>query len=409
MKRAPLLEAWQTDFEMDAPSRRRHSRGIALQKKKPPIKYETTSNQSIAHAPLGYVINICASTCFRAVRCSEDRGFPASCRFPPTAEGFCRECRCENPCSYPLWHRNYIEGTDPRKPTNIIPPEPWLRTGTHAPNVCRIIALHLCHRSEANAARLGRHQESGACWSRRLHATTTRQRGVLRGWYPIFRPCLGAARDNPWKTMSLIQFTRNHTDHSTDNGYQFEFFCDRCGNGFMSEFQPSAHGPCLQRGAHAGQPVRRRAGQRGRVRLRDRTRGPGDRRTTRRFGKPSRKPNRISANVPSALTGSARPPAGTQSACCASIARPMWKPRWPPRRCRPSGPDEAKGAAAGPHQGHGSDFGSDRAVSQLRRAHPGRQILPGMRQAATGQRRVPAMRHPAWKPAPSSVRNAATR
>jgi membrane protease subunit (stomatin/prohibitin family) len=42
--------------------------------------------------------------------------------------------------------------------------------------------------------------------------------------------------------MALVQFTRNHTDHSTDKGYQFEFFCDRCGNGFMSEFKPSAAG-----------------------------------------------------------------------------------------------------------------------------------------------------------------------
>jgi hypothetical protein len=42
--------------------------------------------------------------------------------------------------------------------------------------------------------------------------------------------------------MSLIQFTRNHTDHSTDKGYQFEFFCDRCHNGFMSGFAPSAIG-----------------------------------------------------------------------------------------------------------------------------------------------------------------------
>lgn len=42
--------------------------------------------------------------------------------------------------------------------------------------------------------------------------------------------------------MALIQFTRNHTDHSTDKGYQFEFFCDRCGNGFMSEFKASAAG-----------------------------------------------------------------------------------------------------------------------------------------------------------------------
>jgi len=42
--------------------------------------------------------------------------------------------------------------------------------------------------------------------------------------------------------MSLIQFTRNHHDHSTDKGYQFEFLCDRCGNGFRSEFKPSAMG-----------------------------------------------------------------------------------------------------------------------------------------------------------------------
>lgn len=42
--------------------------------------------------------------------------------------------------------------------------------------------------------------------------------------------------------MPLIQFTRNHHDHSTDKGYQFEFFCDRCGNGYMSEFKPSAVG-----------------------------------------------------------------------------------------------------------------------------------------------------------------------
>jgi hypothetical protein len=42
--------------------------------------------------------------------------------------------------------------------------------------------------------------------------------------------------------MGLIQFTRNHSDHSTDKGYQFEFFCDRCGNGFMSEFKPSMAG-----------------------------------------------------------------------------------------------------------------------------------------------------------------------
>lgn len=42
--------------------------------------------------------------------------------------------------------------------------------------------------------------------------------------------------------MALIQFTKNHADHSTDKGYQFEFFCDRCGNGFMTEFKTSMTG-----------------------------------------------------------------------------------------------------------------------------------------------------------------------
>lgn len=42
--------------------------------------------------------------------------------------------------------------------------------------------------------------------------------------------------------MAYIQFTRNYTDHSTDMGFQFEFFCDRCGNGFMSQFRPNKIG-----------------------------------------------------------------------------------------------------------------------------------------------------------------------
>ena len=37
--------------------------------------------------------------------------------------------------------------------------------------------------------------------------------------------------------MSMIVFTANQTDHSNDTGYQFEFHCDKCGNGFMSQFQ----------------------------------------------------------------------------------------------------------------------------------------------------------------------------
>jgi ribosomal protein L32 len=42
--------------------------------------------------------------------------------------------------------------------------------------------------------------------------------------------------------MALIQFTRNYHDLSTDTGFQFEFFCDRCGNGYQTEFQASTLG-----------------------------------------------------------------------------------------------------------------------------------------------------------------------
>ena len=37
----------------------------------------------------------------------------------------------------------------------------------------------------------------------------------------------------------MIQFVNNYEDLSTDKGYQFKFYCDKCGNGFMSQFQPS--------------------------------------------------------------------------------------------------------------------------------------------------------------------------
>lgn len=40
----------------------------------------------------------------------------------------------------------------------------------------------------------------------------------------------------------MVPFTSNYQDHSTDNGYQFEFFCERCGNGYTSSFQHSVAG-----------------------------------------------------------------------------------------------------------------------------------------------------------------------
>lgn len=42
--------------------------------------------------------------------------------------------------------------------------------------------------------------------------------------------------------MSTIEFTGNYQDLSTDKGYQFKFFCEKCGNGYMSSFKSSKLG-----------------------------------------------------------------------------------------------------------------------------------------------------------------------
>ena len=42
--------------------------------------------------------------------------------------------------------------------------------------------------------------------------------------------------------MGMIQFVSNYDDLSTDKGYQFKFHCDKCGNGYMSRYQPSLTG-----------------------------------------------------------------------------------------------------------------------------------------------------------------------
>jgi hypothetical protein len=40
----------------------------------------------------------------------------------------------------------------------------------------------------------------------------------------------------------MVPFTNNYSDHSTREGYQFEFDCMRCGNGYESSFQRSVTG-----------------------------------------------------------------------------------------------------------------------------------------------------------------------
>jgi len=42
--------------------------------------------------------------------------------------------------------------------------------------------------------------------------------------------------------MALIKFVRNYNDESTERGFQFEFYCDRCGTGYRTPFKTSATG-----------------------------------------------------------------------------------------------------------------------------------------------------------------------
>jgi len=41
---------------------------------------------------------------------------------------------------------------------------------------------------------------------------------------------------------TLIQFVANHDDLSTDKGFQFKFYCDKCHNGHMSRFSTNTLG-----------------------------------------------------------------------------------------------------------------------------------------------------------------------
>ena len=42
--------------------------------------------------------------------------------------------------------------------------------------------------------------------------------------------------------MAHIEFTDNYQDLSTDTGFQFKFFCQSCGNGYMSSWQANKVG-----------------------------------------------------------------------------------------------------------------------------------------------------------------------
>jgi len=42
--------------------------------------------------------------------------------------------------------------------------------------------------------------------------------------------------------MPHVEFTDNYQDLSTENGFQFKFVCESCGNGYMSSWKPNTVG-----------------------------------------------------------------------------------------------------------------------------------------------------------------------
>jgi hypothetical protein len=52
--------------------------------------------------------------------------------------------------------------------------------------------------------------------------------------------------------MPTVEFTGNYEDLSTDRGYQFKFYCEKCGNGYMSTFKSSKVGMAASAAQVAG-------------------------------------------------------------------------------------------------------------------------------------------------------------
>ena len=86
-----------------------------------------------------------------------------------------------------------------------------------------------------------------------------------------------------------IEFTTNYSDLSTDNGFQFEFRCDRCGNGYRTEFDTFELSTATNVLDGAGSMLGGHLRPGGRAWPRGPSRPPGRRPATRRSGRPRRR------------------------------------------------------------------------------------------------------------------------
>ena len=192
-------------------------------------------------------------------------------------------------------------------------------------------------------------------------------------------PLLRAPRG---RAMPSAPFTRNYRDHSNNEGFQFEFFCDKCGSGI----------PVLVRREHAGPRLRPAQGRRFALRRRRRQRRVGRRPRERRVPRQGvgrrvrRRHRRVQAPLPPVWPLRALGlPGGVLESDPGALPRVRARPAAGGRR-RP-GPGRGRpGARQGaPDQSDGRDEHGRRAdgrVPALQRARQRRrQVLRGLRAA----------------------------
>ena len=193
--------------------------------------------------------------------------------------------------------------------------------------------------------------------------------------------------------MATIEFTGNYEDLSTDKGYQFKFFCEKCGNGYMSSFKPSKlgmatsalqaagniFGGILGRAAHGAYEVQRAVG------------GPAHDAALKeavaeikplfvqctRCGKWICEP--VCFNRKAGLCEGCAPDLDEEMAVGPGRGRPG--------AGAPEGPRGRLDEAARRGDGHG------RRLPPLRREDPGRQVLRRLREGPLGEEEVRHLRH----------------
>ena len=116
-----------------------------------------------------------------------------------------------------------------------------------------------------------------------------------------------------------IEFTTNYSDLSTDNGFQFEFRCDRCGNGYRTEFDTFELSTATNVLDGAGSMLGGIFGQAAGVAQRAKS-AAWEKASDKAFRKASEEIRPNSSSAPAAAPGCAASSAGTRRRASASSA-----------------------------------------------------------------------------------------